>query len=355
VKQLSTAVISLLKEAGSLYLELLKVMVPVMVLVRVAVEWGAIEMVGKLVAPVMGVVGLPGEMGFVWVTAMLVNIYAGAAALLTLLPTVPLTIAQATVLGSMILIAHSLPIEQRIAQKAGAGFLFTLVLRLIAALVFGAVLNLLYAGFESMQQPAQVVFLQLSPPASSWGDWALASLKSLWSIFWIILALLTLLRVLDRVGITPLIARALTPLLRLMGIGSTATSMTVTGSLLGISYGGALILKEVRSGKVSAQDVFLSLCFMCICHSLIEDTLFVMAFGGHWSGLLAGRFLFALLLTVLLAQVVKRLSPRTVEKFLFGQAGADPEPGCGAMSKASLSPQSPPSRGEDVPDALRLK
>jgi len=322
MKQTYAALLGLLKESGSLYLELLKVMVPVMVLVRVAVELGAIELVGRRVAPVMGLVGLPGEMGFAWVTAMLVNIYAGAAALLTLLPTVPLTVAQATILGTMILIAHSLPVEQRIAQKAGAGFLFTLVLRLVAALVFGVVLNLIYAGFDSMQQPAQVVFLQLSPPAASWGAWALASLKSLWSIFWIIFALLTLLRLLDRIGVTPLIARALTPLLRLRGIGSTATSMTVTGSLLGISYGGALILKEVRSGKVSAQDVFLSLCFMCICHSLIEDTLFVMAFGGHWSGLLVGRFLLALVLTSLLALVVRRLSSRTVERFLFGKAGA---------------------------------
>ncbi|PNU19698.1 hypothetical protein C2E25_10910 [Geothermobacter hydrogeniphilus] len=313
---------TLLQESGSLYLELLKVMVPVMILVRLAVEFGAIDLVGKIVAPVMSLVGLPGEMGFVWVTALLVNIYAAAAALLTLLPSVPLSIAQATVLGAMILIAHSLPVEQRIAQKAGAGFLFTLVLRLAAALVYGVLLNLVYNGFAGMQQPAQVVFLQLTPPAADWGTWALTGLKSLWSIFWIITVLLAGLRLLDRAGITPLLARALTPLLRLMGIGSSATSMTVTGSLLGISYGGALILREVRTGKVSAGDVFLSLCFMCICHSLIEDTLFVMAFGGHWSGLLVGRFLFALLVTTLLARIVVRMPGRTVERFLFGRAAA---------------------------------
>ncbi len=317
------------KDGVRLYLELLKVMVPVMVLVRVAVELGAIELTGRLVAPVMGLVGLPGEMGFVWVTAMLVNIYAGAAVLLTLLPTVPLTVAQATVLGAMILIAHSLPVEQRIAQKAGAGFLFTLVLRLVAALVYGVLLNLVYTGFESMQQPARVVFLHLTPPAAGWGEWLVAGVRSLWSIFWIILTLLAALRLLDRFGVTARIARLLQPVLRLMGIGTMATSMTVTGSLLGISYGGALILQEVRSGKVSARDVFLSLCFMCICHSLIEDTLFVMAFGGHWSGLLVGRFLFALLLTGLLARLVHRLPARTVECFLFGRAAVASRPQVG--------------------------
>ncbi|ORJ58573.1 nucleoside recognition domain-containing protein [Geothermobacter hydrogeniphilus] len=319
MKKFVEALKTLLQESGSLYLELLKVMVPVMILVRLAVELGAIDLVGKIVAPVMSLVGLPGEMGFVWVTAMLVNIYAAAAALLTLLPTVPLSIAQATVLGAMILIAHSLPVEQRIAQKAGAGFLFTLVLRLAAALVYGALLNLAYAGFAGMQEPARVIFLHLTPPAADWGTWALASLSSLWSIFWIITVLLAGLKVLERTGVTPLLARALSPLLRLMGIGTMATSMTVTGSLLGISYGGALIIQEARSGRLAARDVFLSLCFMCLCHSLIEDTLFVMAFGGHWSGLLIGRFLFALLVTMLLAQGVRRLSGGTVERFLFGK------------------------------------
>ena len=101
----------LLRDTFSLYWELLKVMAPVMILVRLAVEFGVIEMIGRAISPVMQLVGLPGEMGFVWVTAMIVNIYAGAAALLTLLPEHPLTIAQATVLGSMILISakSSLP------------------------------------------------------------------------------------------------------------------------------------------------------------------------------------------------------------------------------------------------------
>jgi spore maturation protein SpmB len=190
VKRLACELKKLMGDTFSLYGELLKVMIPVMILVRLAVEFGAIEFVGKLIAPVMGWVGLPGEMGFVWVTAMIVNIYAGAAALLTILPECPLTIAQATILGSMILIAHSLPIEQRIAQKAGAGLLFTLGLRLIAAMVYGIILSIFYSGFPEFQQPAEVVFLELAPPSQDWLSWAVSSIKSLWSIFWIIFVLL---------------------------------------------------------------------------------------------------------------------------------------------------------------------
>ena len=307
----------LLKDTVSLYWELLKVMVPVMILVRVAVSLGAIELIGKAISPVMSWVGLPGEMGFVWVTAMIVNIYAGAAALLTILPEYPLTVAQATTLGAMILIAHSLPVEQRIAQKSGAGFIFTLMLRLVSALVYGIILSTIYAGFSEFQQPAKVVFLEVLPPSQDWLSWAYSSAKSLWSIFWIIFVLLLGLRLLDIFRITPLLAKALSPFLRLMGIGEKATSMTVTGALLGISYGGALIIQEARTGKLTEKDIFLSLSFMCLCHGLIEDTLFVMTFGGHYSGLLVGRFLFSLVVIMLLAQVINRLPRLTFYRYLF--------------------------------------
>jgi hypothetical protein len=321
LKRFTSELKKLTKHTISLYGELLKVMIPVMILVRLAVEFGAIEVVGKLIAPVMGWVGLPGEMGFVWVTAMIVNIYAGAAALLTILPEYPLTIAQATILGSMILIAHSLPIEQRIAQKAGAGFLFTLSLRLIAAMLYGIMLSVFYSKFAEFQQPAEVVFLSLAPPAQDWLSWAISSIKSLWSIFWIIFVLLFGLRLLEILKVTPLLAKALSPFLRLMGIGEKATSMTVTGALLGISYGGALIIQEARSGNLAEKDIFLSLSFMCLCHGLIEDTLFVMAFGGHYSGLLIGRFVFSLLAIMVLSQVVNKMPHLAFQRYLSSKPG----------------------------------
>ena len=317
MNQIKTVTKKLLRDTIVLYWELLKVMVPVMILVRLAVEFGVIEIIGKAIAPVMQWVGLPGEMGFVWVTAMIVNIYAGAAALLTILPEHPLTIAQATVLGSMILIAHSLPIEQQVAQKAGAGMLFTLGLRLAGALVYGMLLNTIYSGFPEFQKTAEVVFLPVSPPAQEWLPWALNSVHTLISIFWIILALLFVLNLLDLLKITPLISRILSPFLRLMGIGEKATSMTMAGTLLGLSYGGALIIQEARSGNLPEKEIFLSLSFMCLCHSLIEDTLFVMAFGGHYSGLLIGRFLFSLIVMMGLARIVHGLPELTFRKFLF--------------------------------------
>ena len=71
------------------------------------------------------------------------------------------------------------------------------------------------------------------------------------------------------------------------------------------------------TGKIAEKDIFLSLSFMCLCHGLIEDTLFVMAFGGHYSGLLIGRFIFSLLVIMFLSQVINRMPTLTFHRYLF--------------------------------------
>lgn len=54
-----------------------------------------------------------------------------------LLKECPFSIAQVTVLSSMILIAHTLPIELSISQKAGVKLWYVLVLRILGAFVLG--------------------------------------------------------------------------------------------------------------------------------------------------------------------------------------------------------------------------
>lgn len=310
----------ILVDAIKLYWVLIKIMIPVMIAVKLAVSLGVIRHLSALLAPLMGLVGLPAEMGVVWATACLVNIYAGAAALLGILPQVPLTVAQVTILGSMILAAHSLPIEQRVCQRAGAGLVFTTLLRLAAALAYGAILNWTYASLDLLQQPMTTPWLPVSSAESGWGEWALASLESLVTIFVIILALVALLRVLEATGITALLSRLLAPVLRLMGISPDATALTMAGVLLGLGYGGALIIKEAQSGKLSRRDILLAVSFMAICHSLIEDTLFVMAMGAHWSGVLLGRVVFSLVVMVALARLVQALPDHVTERWLMQRA-----------------------------------
>ena len=312
---------SLCRSAAALYWELLKAMVPVMILVRIGVEFGVIDTIATGFAPLMEVVGLPAATGLVWAASILVNTYAGAAVFIAIFPSLDLNVAQVTVLLSMLLIAHALPVEQAISRRAGISFLFSSALRFGGALLYGIILNALYVWGDWLQQPAEIVWISTTSAIDApWREWALSSLTSLFWLFWLILALVVVLKLLDVLTVTAWLQRALTPLLRLMGISEQAASLTMVGALLGLSFGGGLIIKEARAGHIAPRDIVLSLSFMALCHSLIEDTLFMLALGGDISGLLVGRFLFAVAVTAVLGRAVHAMGDAPFNRFLFRRA-----------------------------------
>ncbi len=300
-----------------LYWELLKVMVPIMVVVRLGVTFGLIDHASLLFTPFMDMVGLPAEAGIIWTTAMLVNIYAGLVTLVALLPEAPMSVAQLTVLGTMILVAHSLPIEQRIVQKAGASLIVTTLLRIISALVLGALLNIFYHSMDLLQEKANIAWMPTTEVNAGWLQWAQDSMVSLFSIFWIILLLVLLLKLLDSLKITDLISKLFAPFLNLLGISHHAIPVTMIGVMLGLGYGGALILREANEGKMSGRDIFLSLSFMCLFHSALEDTLLIFALGTDLSGILLARFLFAFGIIFILGRLIKLLPDQVFNRLLF--------------------------------------
>lgn len=86
----------------------------------------------------------------------------------------------------------------------------------------------------------------------------------------------------------------MSPFTRLLGMSSEANLPLMAGLLLGIGYGGAIILDSTRQGKLSSQDIYLINLFLVLCHSVIEDTLIWAALGAMAIPLQIGRFFLAL-------------------------------------------------------------
>lgn len=297
--------VALLHDALRTSWVLFRVMLPMALLTRLLQQLGWIEPIGRALAPLMRLVGLPGEMALAWAAAMLTNMYGGLATYLQLTATTPLNVAQTTVLMVLILEAHTLPVEALVARQAGARLRFTLPWRIGGALLLGALLNLLYRAGGWLQAPAAAT-LALPALNLSWGAWALVQLRSILFIFLLITLLLALLEGLKRTGGTRWLARLLSPLLRLLGIGGEAAPLAVIGLVLGLGYGGGLIVREARAGHIGQRDAFLALALLGLDHSLIEDTLLVAAMGAHSSGILWLRFLFAAAAVALLSRLLRR-------------------------------------------------
>jgi len=304
------------KETMQTALPLFTIMIPVSIFVKLLDMVGGVTIAGEMIAPVMNIVGLPGEMGLVWASAMITNIYGGLIVFISVAENLSLTTADVTVLTSMILVAHSLFVEVTIAKKAGVRVWFTLFLRIGGAILFGWILNLIFRFSQILQDPAVTAWKAESKDGAII-TWISSQLQNYALIFCVIFLLLLLMNILKRYGMLNKINSFLEPGLEVLGMSKKAAPLTIIGLTLGISYGGGLIIKQARSGILSAKDSFLSVSLMGLSHSLIEDTLLMLTLGGSLIGILLGRVVFTIVIMVLLIQFLKRLSRIQFQKYFY--------------------------------------
>lgn len=289
-------------EIVSVYLTLLKVMVPALIAVKILDSVGGTAWLAWLLSPLMQLVGLPETMGIVWAAAMLTNIYTAMIVFFDFAGQQSLTVAQVTVLGTMILVAHSLPIEGAVAKATGVSWRATLAIRVGGALVLGALLNLVYTATGTLQGDIRLLW-QPAAVDNSLAGWAFDQLRLLGLVFVVIAVLMILLRVLRAVGIERLMHALLAPVLKLIGIRREAGNIIIIGTTLGLSFGAGLLIREARSGALTRRDVFLTMGFLGLCHSVIEDTLLIVLLGADLSGILWARLVFALVVIGVLARI----------------------------------------------------
>jgi len=292
------------REAGSICWALFKVMIPIIVIVRVLTVMDWISPLSALLAPFVQVLGLPSEMALVWMSALLTGIYGGIAALNGVQLAMPLTTAQVTVLSVVMLFAHAFPIELAICKQSGFKFFPMFLIRFGTALCTGIVLNLVLSWGQWLQDPA-VSFWASSAP-DGWVSWVLGESMMLAKIFGIVLLLVFFLKLFRYLGGVAFLETLMRPLLRFIGLSVDAIPVLMVGMLLGISYGGGLIIKEAKSGVLSGRDLALSLVLMSLAHAVIEDTLVLQMTGASIWGVLGVRVLVALVLVGGLARLLTR-------------------------------------------------
>lgn len=287
--------------------ELVKITVPVIIITKIFEEAGIIGSLSVLLEPVMNLIGLPGALGLVWATAMLTTLYGGMAVFAALAPGLDLSVAQVTVLCSAMLIAHSLPLELSVSKKAGANLLPIAVLRVGGAIVYSFLLDRICKIFDFWQQPVELLFKAMDKSMTVMA-WSGQQIKNLGLIILIIFCIIVAMRLLRVTGILGLLERMLAPVLPLFGMGRQAAPITVVGMIMGIGYGGALIIRETSTGKMEKTEIFNSLALMGLCHGLVEDTLLMVALGGKLGGVFWGRIIFSLVVIFFLVRFMKTFS-----------------------------------------------
>ena len=292
---------------------LYKILIPFVFIIKVLEISGAIEFTAKILEPLMSFVGLTPELGLVFVTAFLINIYAALVLFVNILPGIDVSVAEITILTTMILVAHNLPIECTICKAAGISVIYTTSLRLISAFVLGFILKLIYFNFGFLTETFQTFFTVKPPPENNW-YWFLDQFTTLVYIFFLVCLMATVLEILKIIGVEKLFEKVFMPPLRLFGIQKEAMNIIIVGMFIGIQFGGGMLIKEVKKGTIDKQSIFLSVSLLNLLHAMIEDTILMALVGGHISGILIARVIFSLITCYIIFLFYKKYNRTTHNK-----------------------------------------
>lgn len=298
------------------YWELVRIIIPVSIITQALNVGGVIEAVAPVLSPVMSLFGLPSELAFAWLIGMLIGMWGAVSIIFALVSPAELSGADMTIFSALLLFAHGLPIEQKIIQKAGPRIAVTVLLRLAGGMIYAGILHAIFSATGWLSEPLSPAWIPMGG-ADGWGAFFLGLIETLMWMFVILLFLAGLLEALKQSGLISWLNRALAPLFGLSGIKGDARQLTAVGMLLGVSYGGGLLIREARSGTIAPRQIFLSCVFMGFAHGMIEDTLVMVALGADFTSIFFGRLVFSVAATALIAWMLTRVSEERFNAHAF--------------------------------------
>lgn len=290
LEKLWKCILDALPRSGKTSFWLLKIILPVSLFVRLLDYYGVIAWLADYMHPLFHLIGLPGALAIVFITSIFLPLYAAIAVMTSL----AMSIHEATILSVMCLVAHNLLVECAVMQKTGSSFWGMIALRIGMAFVVAAFLNTLLpannAPFQLLMQPEQ--YTSLAPLFLSWFR---TSGVLIITILLIVTSLMIVQRILSEFHLIELISRPLLPLMRLFGLPENSAFLWIVGNVVGLAYGGAVMIDMVEEGKLSLKESNTVNYHLSISHSLLEDTLLFVALGINWFIIVGTRILFAMI------------------------------------------------------------
>lgn len=296
-----------LKKSSRTTLWLLKIILPISLLVRFLDYFGVLAYLAQFLDPVFMYMGLPGSTAIVFITSIFLPLYAPLAIIMSL----EITLRELTILALMCQISHNLPVESAIQSKTGTSFWLMFFLRIFTSIVVGLVLNLILP--KDMGMP--VFTITDAELATSIGGvfmaWLVTSIKMTLLIFAIITSLNVLYRLLEQNNLIPKLSNGIKPILSFFGLPASVGFLWLIGYIVGLAYGGAMMIDQMNEGKVSRKDADLLNYHLAMSHSVIEDNLIFVVLGVSFWWVLGVR-LAAAWVAVWAKRLVMNLSNRKV-------------------------------------------
>ncbi|MCK7607451.1 hypothetical protein L3V64_014235 [Geobacillus stearothermophilus] len=257
------------------------------------------------VTPLMKWFGLSGDAAVPLVLGNLLGLYAAIGAMLT----IELTVKEVLILAVMLSFSHNLIVESSVASRTGMSVWLMLAVRIGLAVVSGLLIAHLWDGGQEIAQYGFVTH-EAAPP-SGWGEIILAALKKaaagIVQLVAIVIPLMTVIQILKERHWIEAVSRWMAPVTKMLGMSANTSLTLAAGFVFGLAYGAGVMIQAAKEDGVSKRDLTLAFIFLVSCHAVVEDTLIFVPLGISVWPLLFIRLVTAVLLTMAVAFVWRRL------------------------------------------------
>lgn len=264
-----------LKKSGGTSVWLLKIILPISLLVRFLDYWGILAWLADYLNPVFIHLGLLGSTAIVFITSIFLPLYAPLA----IMTSITITLRELTILSLMCQISHNLPVESTIQSKTGTSFWKISILRVTTSLVIALILNLILPKEMGMPVFAQTQLETAQSIPEVLGAWLKSSLQIGLLILVIVFGLNVLYKLLLHFKLINKLSRVISPVLRFFGLPVNTGFLWLIGYIVGLAYGGALMMEQMEDGSVSKAETDLLNYHLAMSHSVLEDNLLFVALG----------------------------------------------------------------------------
>ena len=294
----------------------ISVTIPIVIIIRILSVFGLVDVLADGIQPIMSMLHLPGEAALVWAATITANLYAGLITFVALGG--EFTILQATVLACLMLGTHNIFVEMMFVAKTGCRVIPFTVLRIgmtiLSAYFVGMAMDYMDVGSD----PATVMFVPTMETDVSWSEWAYNTALQIGFIPIIAFVMIALIDILKHIGVTNIISKALSPMLSPLKIKSNdACQLTLVGVLLGLAFGGALLVEEAKKGHIPNRDISIVMLLLCNVHAAIEDNILLALLGAWLWGFVILRIAICYIMMMLFGYVVTKMNDAVFYKHIF--------------------------------------
>ncbi|MBP5505851.1 MAG: nucleoside recognition protein [Bacteroidales bacterium] len=289
IKAFWRSVKTALPSAAKICLWMIEVTAAVSFVIFLLKYFGVLEWLSVYLETLFKHLGLPGAASLAWVSGYFVNCYSAIAAGVTM----GLDVREMTILAVMALCAHNMPVEVTIQKKTGTSAVLVIVLRTAVSILMGFLLNLVLPDWGSAAQTEAAAVASADPFWTQFVAWLVGMLKLALKMTCIIFALTILQQILKDSGAIKPISRFLAPLMKVFGIPVKCAFFWLVANVIGLAYGGAAMMQEAQSGRLSRRDIDLVNLHVGISHSNLEDLILFSLAGGVWWVILFSRWIMS--------------------------------------------------------------